>query len=165
MFIAIRNSYDFGDELSRTFHGCRGSGQYWQSGQAEAKSDMGFAGAAIAERDNVLTPFDIFATRQFQNHHLVERWDGLEVEAVETFDGRELGLSDPPLDHATLPVDEFQLGQANQISHMINPLGGTLASQLIVFPEEGGQSERLQMMGQQELWRITHDAALANKVI
>jgi hypothetical protein len=35
----------------------------------------------------------------------VERGDGLEVEGIEAFDNGELGLPDPPLDHAALPVD------------------------------------------------------------
>ena len=33
-----------------------------------------------------------------------------------------LACPDPPLDPATLPVDEFQLGQANEIPHMIDTL-------------------------------------------
>ena len=46
---------------------------------------MGFAGAAIAKCDDVFTTLDVFTTRQFQNHHLVERWHGFEVEAVTSF--------------------------------------------------------------------------------
>ena len=33
-----------------------------------------------------------------------------------------------------------------------------LAGQLVVLPHEGGQLEGFQMMGQQELWRVAHDA-------
>ena len=50
---------------------------------------MGLAGSAVAERDDILTTLDVFASRQLQNQHLVERCDGLEVEAVEAFDGGE----------------------------------------------------------------------------
>ena len=57
------------------------------SRQTEAEGDMGFAGAAIAKCDDVFTTLDVFTTRQFQNHHLVERWHGFEVEAVQAFDG------------------------------------------------------------------------------
>ena len=60
------------------------------SRQTEAEGDMGFAGAAIAKCDDVFTTLDVFTTRQFQNHHLVERWHGFEVEAVQAFDGGEL---------------------------------------------------------------------------
>ena len=80
-------------------------------GQAETEGDMGLAGARVAERDDVLAPLDVLAPSQFQGHRLVQRRNGLEVEAVETFDGRELGLPDPPLDHAALSVDQFQFGQ------------------------------------------------------
>ncbi len=75
--------------------------------QTETEGDMGLAGSAVAERDDILTTLDVFASRQLQNQHLVERCDGLEVEAVEAFDGGEPGLSDPPLDHAALTVDQF----------------------------------------------------------
>ena len=50
---------------------------------------------------------DVFASRQLQNQHLVERGNGLEVEAVEAFDGGELGLPDPPFDHPAFAVDQF----------------------------------------------------------
>ena len=30
-----------------------------------------------------------------------------------------LALSDPPLDHAALTVDQFQLGQTDKIPHMV----------------------------------------------
>ncbi len=56
-------------------------------GQIEAEGDTGLSSAAVAERDDVLTTVDVLASRQFQGQHLVERWDGLEVEAVEASDG------------------------------------------------------------------------------
>ena len=40
---------------------------------------------------------------------------------------------------------------------MVDTLGGALAGQLVVFPQEGRQLEGFQMMGQQELGRIAHD--------
>ena len=101
--------------------------------QTETEGDMGLAGSAVAEGDDILTTLDVFASRQLQNQHLVERCDGLEVEAVEAFDGGEPGLSDPPLDHAALTVDQFQLGQTDKIPHMVGALGGAVAGQLVVF--------------------------------
>ena len=85
--------------------------------------------------------------------------DGLEVEAVRAFDGGELGLSDPPLDHAAFTIDQFQLGQTDKIPHMVGALGGALAGLLVVFPQERRQLEGLEVMGQQELaayrsWRL-----------
>ena len=95
---------------------------------------MGFAGAAYAKCDDVFTTLDVFTTRQFQNHHLVERWHGFEVEAVQAFDGGELGHPDPPLDHAAFPINQLQFGQANKVTHMIDALGSALAGLLVVFP-------------------------------
>jgi hypothetical protein len=72
----------------------------------------------------------------------------LKSKSVQTFNGGELGHPDPPLNHATFPVDQLEFGQSNEITHMVDTLGGALAGQLGVFPEEGGQSEGFQMMGQ-----------------
>ena len=133
--------------------------------QTETEGDMGLAGSAVAERDDILTTLDVFASRQLQNQHLVERCDGLEVEAVEAFDGGEPGLSDPPLDHAALTVDQFQLGQTDKIPHIVGALGGALAGQLVVFAQERRQFQGLEVMGQQHLRRIGHDAPPPNKLI
>ena len=133
--------------------------------QTETEGDMGLAGSAVAERDDILTTLDVFASRQLQNQHLVERCDGLEVEAVEAFDGGEPGLSDPPLDHAALTVDQFQLGQTDKIPHMVGALGGAVAGQLVVFAQERRQFQGLEVMGQQHLRRIGHDAPPPNKLI
>jgi len=40
--------------------------------QAEAQGDVALAGAAVAKRDDVLAPQDVFAARQFEDQHLVE---------------------------------------------------------------------------------------------
>ena len=79
--------------------------------------------------------------------------------------GRELRLPDPPLDHAALAVDQFQLRQAQQIAHVVDALAGTLAGQLVVLPEEGRQLEGLQVMGQQHLWRVGHGAAPPSRLM
>ena len=110
-------------------------------GQTEAQGDMGLAGTAWPKCDDVLAALDVFTTRQFLDQHLVERWEDLEVEAVETFDGGEPGLPDPPLDHAALPVDQFQFGEADKIPHMIDALGGALAGELVILAQEGRQPE------------------------
>ena len=98
-------------------------------------------------------------------YQIVERWDGLEVEGIEAFDGGEPGLPDPPLDHAALTVDQFQLGQADKIPHMVGALGCALAGQLVVFAQKGRQLQGLEVMGQQQLRRIGHDAPPPNRLI
>ncbi len=42
---------------------------------------------------------------------------------------------------------------------MVGALRGALAGQLVVFAQEGRQLQGLEMMGQQHLRRIGHDAA------
>ena len=68
---------------------------------------MGLAGAAVADRDDVLAAGDVFRAGQLQHQHLVERRQGEEVEAVEAFDRREPGLLDPPLDHPALTLKQI----------------------------------------------------------
>ena len=60
---------------------------------------------------------------------------------------------DPPLDHAAL-INQLQFGQANKVTHMIAPSAAHWRAGRIPRQLEG-----LQMMGQQELWRIAHGAA------
>ena len=79
----------------------------------EAEGDMGHAGSAIAECDNVLTPLDVFTSRQVEHHHLVERWHGLEVKAVQSFNGGELSQPDPPLN--LTHVDLFRRGKIRDV--------------------------------------------------
>ena len=103
--------------------------------------------------------------RQLHDQHLVERWDGLEVEAVEAFDGGEPGLPDPPLGHPAFAVDQFQFSEADEIAHMAGALGGALAGQLAVLAQKGRQLQGLEVMDQQQLRRIGHDAPPPNRLI
>ena len=93
---------------------------------------MGFACSAWAEGDGVLPPLDPFAPGQFQHLHLVQAGDGLEVEAVEALDGRERCCLDAALDHPPLAIDQFQFYQPGEELHMVQPLGRTMARQLVV---------------------------------
>jgi hypothetical protein len=54
---------------------------------------------------------------------------------------------DPTLNCPSVPVDQFQLGQAQQIAGMVDPFGGALAGELVVLSQEGRQPECLQVMG------------------
>ena len=96
---------------------------------------------------------------ELQHQGLVERRQGQEVEAVEAFDRREPGLLDPPLDHPPLPLDQLQFGKTQQVTGMVDALGGALPGELVVFAQEGRQLERLEVMGEQKLGRVGHDAA------
>jgi hypothetical protein len=71
------------------------------------------------------------------------------VEAVEAFDGRELRLLDPSLDHPPLSLDQLQFGKAQQVTDMVDALGGALPGELVILAQEGRQLERLEVMGEQ----------------
>jgi len=125
-------------------------------GQAEPEGDMGLARAAGPEGNDVLAPFNPLAASQLQHLHLVELGDRLEVEAVQAFDSREPGGLDTPLDQPALPVDQFELDQAGKELNVIKALGGALPGQLLVFPEEGGQLQNFELIGQQDLRGLIH---------
>jgi hypothetical protein len=63
------------------------------------------------------------------------------------------------LHHAPFAVDQLQFGQTQEIAGMIEALGGALPSELVVLAQERGQLECLQVMSEQKLGRIGHDAA------
>jgi len=113
---------------------------FWQAllagRQPQAKCDVRLAGTAVADGDHVLPPQHILGAGQFQHQHLVQRRQCQEVEAVETFDCRELCLLDAPLDHPPFPLDQLQLGQPQQIADMINAVGGALPGQLVILAQE-----------------------------
>ncbi len=117
---------------------------------------MGLAGARIAERDDVLPTVDVLTASELQHQGLVEAGDGLEVEAVETFDGGKAGRLDAPLDHAAFTVDQLQLGEAQQKARVVHVLCGALSSKLLMLAQEGRQLELLEVMGEQDLWGLAH---------
>ncbi|CUH84302.1 hypothetical protein TM5383_02758 [Thalassovita mediterranea] len=126
---------------------------------------MGLAGAGGTERDHILLAFDPFAARQLQHHHLVERRDRLEVEAVQAFDGRELCGLDPAFHHAPFPVDQFQLGQPGQVTHVIYAFSGADTGLLVMFTQERGQPKRFEMVGQQQFGCIRHAPPPASRLM
>lgn len=58
---------------------------------------------------------------------------------------------DAALDGAAIAVEQFQLGQTQQITRIINLLGGALPGHLVVLTEDGGQPQGLEMMFEQNL--------------
>jgi len=120
---------------------------------------MGLAGSTGPQGDDVLASVDPFAAGEFQHLHLVELRDRLEVEAVQALGCRELRGLDTPLDHPPLAVDQFQLDQTRQELDMIQPLGGALAGEFVIFPQESRQLQRLQMIRKQDLRGHGHAAS------
>ena len=68
---------------------------------------MSFAGAAVADGDDVLAPLDVFTARQFHDQCLVHRGDSREVKGFQALDREETGGADPPLHLALVAVNEF----------------------------------------------------------
>ena len=77
--------------------------------QAETEGDVGLAGAAVANSDDVILAVDVFAPGQLQHQGFVERGDSQEVEGVQALYGGEPGYLDPALHHAVITVDKLQL--------------------------------------------------------
>ena len=73
--------------------------------------------------------------------------------------GREPRLFDPTLHHAPFALDQLQFGQAQQKADVIEALDCALPGELVVFAQERRQLERLQVMSEQKLGCIGHDAA------
>jgi hypothetical protein len=63
------------------------------------------------------------------------------------------------LDHASLAVDQLQLGQPQQKAGEVGPLGSALARDLVVLAQERWQLECLEMMRQEHLRGIGHAAS------
>ena len=75
--------------------------------QTQSQGDVGLAGAAVADGDDVFTTLYVFAPGQLHYQWLVHRGDSQEVEGVEALRGRGAGGADAALDHALVAVDEF----------------------------------------------------------
>ena len=62
---------------------------------------------------------------ELQEPPIIQIWNRLEVEAIEAFDGGELGGFDLPLHHSPLAVYELQLRQPGQVTDMVYALRRT----------------------------------------
>ncbi len=110
---------------------------------------MRLAGAAVAQRNDVLAAQDIFAAGQLKDEHLVQPGDGGEVERVEALCGRETRGTDAPFHRPGFAVYQFELDQAQQIARMVNAITGAFAGDLVKFAQHCRQLQLLEMIGQQ----------------
>lgn len=109
---------------------------------------MGLAGAAVAQRDDVLAAQDIFAAGELEDEHLVEPGDSGEVERIEALHRREPRRPDTPLHRAALAVDQLQFDQPQQVAGMVDAIAGALAGNLVIFAQDRRQLQLLQVVGQ-----------------
>src|ERR1700681_1115493 len=133
--------------------------------KAERQTDMRLSRAGITQSNNIVAGDEIFAAREFERQRLVERWNGGEVERVETFHRRKMQAgklaqpantwlrADAALDHAPFAIDEFKFGEAQEETDMIETLTGSFGGDLFIFAQEGRKLELPQVMGEQHLWR------------
>ena len=75
-------------------------------GQAQSQGDVGLAGAAVADGDDVLSALDVFTPGQLHDQWLVQRRDGQEVEGVQALGGGEARRADAALHHAPKTLDD-----------------------------------------------------------
>jgi hypothetical protein len=82
----------------------------------------------VSEGDDVVASDDIFAAREFENEWFVERGNSGEIERVETLHREKAGSADAALDHAPFAIDEFELGETQEESDMIETFARGLAA-------------------------------------
>src|SRR3954454_21606843 len=119
--------------------------------QAERQSNVALARARIAKRDHILLGQDVLASGEVQNEHLVQARDGRKIEAVQALYSREPRLTDPPLGHPPLALQQLELTQPKQIAGMIDAFARALALILRVLVQKRRKFQLLEMMSQQNL--------------
>ncbi len=110
-------------------------------GQAESQRDMRLTGGGVAEQQHVLVAHQELTARQFQHHRLVERRHGEEVEAVQAFGDRELGLPDTAFDGPALPIQQLQFCHPQEIARVVDILDRALPRHPIVLAHYGRQTQ------------------------
>ena len=120
-------------------------------GKAQGERYVRLPGSAGAESDDVLATLDPFAAGQLQDLHLVELRYGGKIETVETFDDREFGCLDTPLDLAAIPFDHLPLGKPAEVPDVVDALGGAKPGQFLILPLEGRQLQALEVVGKQDI--------------
>ena len=73
--------------------------------EPQREREMRLAGAGVAQRQDVLSPVEIFRAGQLEHQALVHRRDRAELEGFETLQDRELGGLDAPLGGALLAIE------------------------------------------------------------
>ena len=97
--------------------------------------EVGFAGAGVADEEDVLALVDVFAAGEFGDELFVDGGAGGEVEALQGLDGREAGGLESSFGGALLTLEEFELAELEEVGEVVVVVGGRacLARSLISF--------------------------------
>ena len=128
-------------------------------GQSQPLGHVTLPRPARPQSDHVLATLDPFAPGELQDLGLVQRRDGLELEAVEALHGGELRRLDAPLDEAPFAVDELELDQAREELDMVQALVRRLARHLLVLAKERRELQHLEPMFEQDPGWLAHCAS------
>ena len=65
--------------------------------------------------------------------------DGIrgKIECIEALHRWEMRRPDAPLDHASYPIDEFEFGEPQKITRMVEPFPRGFRCDLVIFTQEG----------------------------
>ncbi len=115
-------------------------------GKGQRTGQMGLAGTAVADQQDVFPLFDILPSWQFTHQLLVDGGQGGEVEGIQGLHHGEAGLLDSPIRRFSLAIQPLSFSQAQQVSRVARPMLGARGSDGGILPQDGGQLELLQVV-------------------
>jgi len=76
----------------------------------ESQTNMGFPGSRRTHEDGVLFLLDEMEIKEAKDMRLIDRFWEREIEGIQGFDDREIGLSETGFNAALLPGCDFMRG-------------------------------------------------------
>ena len=115
----------------------------------QGRGQVDFAGAGVADQQDVLLLVDVLAARELGDEHLVDRGPGGEVEGLERLDGREPSDLEPALGRSLLTFEQLELGELQQVGEVIGVVGGGLGGHLLALGADRREPQGLQVVVQE----------------
>ena len=84
---------------------------------------MRFAGAGVADEEDVLSLVDVLAPYEFCDEAFVDRRAGGEVEVVEALHGREAGGLQASFGSALLTLEELEFAELEEVGEVVVVVG------------------------------------------
>ena len=117
----------------------------------------------VADRDDVLAPLDILERASSSTSVLLSDGNAMKSKLSRLLTvGNFAALIRRSTIRRSRSISS-SLGQPQQITRMVDALGGALAGHLVVLAQERRQLQRLQVMGQQDLRGVAHAAISAQQ--